>query len=494
MPGAIIDEEPLDVAIVGGGIVGLALAVGLLRRGIKVKVFEQARGFREIGAGIAFTANAIRCMNLIDPAIPTALRSGGSVATSEGGEKDPNDWLRWIDGSNQWQNEDPSYEKMLYKIDAGYKGFEGCRRDMFLEALAKVVPEDVIECRKRLDSLEERGVGEKIVLKFVDGTTAEADAVIGTDGIKSRVRDIILGSDNPRSYPTYTHKVAYRTMIPMPKAVEALGEYKAKNQHNHVGPNAHLIHYPINTTMMNATCFITDPNEWPDDTQMVLQGERKDLEAAFEGWNPCVQNIARLFPEKLDKWAVFDLWDYPMAFYNRGKICVAGDAAHASSPHHGAGACIGIEDALCLCTLMSHVLASVRENRENKGQALTAAFDTFNDIRRARSQWLVNSSRTVCDMYHQPEWADSTKRIKAETCFEELKDRSYKIWHFDYDGMLEEAVQGYRKRQEGYREAQEVYRKNREGAQVMPKASSEVHNGSMKAPNGSTEVCIRNTA
>ena len=274
--------------------------------------------------------------------------------------------------------------------------------------------------------------------------------VIGCDGIKSRVREVLLGEGNPASYPHYTHKVAYRALIPMEKAIGALGEYKARNQHNHIGPNAHLIHYPVaNQTMINATAFITDPNEWTNYKQMVARAPRTDLEDAFTGWNPCVRQLINLFPEELDKWAVFDLWDYPAPFYNRGKICLAGDAAHASSPHHGAGAGIGIEDVLCLCALIDQTNDSAWENPEkSKGHRLSLAFEAFNTIRRPRSQWLVNSSRRACDLYHQPEWADSTKWVKAETCFEELKDRSYKIWHFDYTSMVEAAVQEYKRRQE----------------------------------------------
>lgn len=239
----------------------------------------------------------------------------------------------------------------------------------------------------------------------------------------------------------------------MGKAIKALGEYKARNQHNHVGPNAHLIHYPVaNQTVINATAFISDPNEWPNDKQMVAPACRKDVEDAFAGWSPCVRAVASLFPETLDKWAVFDLWDYPAPFYNRGKICLAGDAAHASSPHHGAGACLGVEDALCLSTLTRQVDTSIRKNAATKGQALSAAFDTFDAVRRARSQWLVNSSRRVCDLYHQPEWGDPTRWVKAETCFEEIKDRSYKIWHFDYGAMMEETIAGYRQREEEFQE------------------------------------------
>lgn len=233
----------------------------------------------------------------------------------------------------------------------------------------------------------------------------------------------------------------------MDKAISALGEYKARNQHNHVGPNAHLIHYPVaNQTMINATAFVSDPNEWPDDKVTVVPALRKDLEDAFAGWNPCLTALIRHFPEKLDKWAVFDTWDYPAPFFNKGSVCLAGDAAHASSPHHGAGACCGIEDALCLVTLLQQVnatLATTPTTKTKKAEALAAAFEVFDAVRRTRGQWLVNSSRRVCDLYHQPEWGHPQKWTKAETCFEEIRDRSLKIWHFDYDGMMRDAVARY---------------------------------------------------
>jgi salicylate hydroxylase len=173
MPGVVTDEQPVEVAIVGGGIIGLVLALGLIKRNVKVKVYEQSRSLREIGAGIAFTANAIRCMGLLEPCIVEALRS---VATSNGDPKNPNDYLQWVDGYNQHNPEDPSEEKLLFKLYAGYRGFEGSQRSQFLDSLAKYVPEGVVEFRKRLDTLVERGNDEKILLKFHDGTSAEADA------------------------------------------------------------------------------------------------------------------------------------------------------------------------------------------------------------------------------------------------------------------------------------------------------------------------------
>ena len=459
-------EEPLTVAIVGGGIVGLILTIGLLKQNVKGAVYEQAQGFREIGAGIAFTANAIRCMESIDPDIVTALRSSGSVATSDSNGADPNDYLRWIDGYNQLNQNDPHHQRMLYKINAGHRGFEECRRDQFLESLVKLIPRELVHYGKRLETAEEPTEG-RVQLKFVDGSVAEADAgilttlvrvqfgssanlspdlVIGCDGINSRTRAVLLGADHPACNPGYTHKVAYRTLIPMGDAVAALGEYKAQNQQNHVGPHAHLIHYPVaGNKFINPTAFISDLCDWKDE-KMVTEGKKEDLISAFANWNLCVRNVVSLFPEKLEKWAVFDMWEYPAPRYNKGRICVAGDAAHASSPHHGAGACIGVEDCLCLTNLFGEISRAVGQPPTQKSQGIRTAFEVYNDVRRTRSQWLVNSSRRVCDFYHQPEWAEESKWIKAETCFEELKDRSYKIWNFDYTSMIEETIQGYRKK------------------------------------------------
>lgn len=171
-----IKDEPISIVIIGGGIVGLILAAGLVQNeGVRVKVYERARNFREIGAGIGFTARTIQCMEKINPAIVTALRSGGSVNASLD-DTDPNSYLRWIDGYTQHDVDEPEYQKPLFTLDAGHKGWETVRRDQFLEDLVKVIPDGVVELQKRLVQVDEKGVNDKIVLTFHDETSTEADA------------------------------------------------------------------------------------------------------------------------------------------------------------------------------------------------------------------------------------------------------------------------------------------------------------------------------
>lgn len=167
--------------------------------------------------------------------------------------------------------------------------------------------------------------------------------MIGCDGIKSRVRQALFGTEDPASFPQYTHKVAYRGLVPMDKAVDILGKWKANNFHHHVGPGAHLTHYPVaNHTALNVVVFLSDPEPWPQNVGMVTEGSRKDIEDFMQGWHPTVLGLVKLLPDTLIKWGLFDTGDFPAAFYNVGNVCIAGDAAHASSPHHGAGACVGV--------------------------------------------------------------------------------------------------------------------------------------------------------
>lgn len=173
MPGVIVDngDQPVEIAIVGGGIIGLVLALGLIKRGVQVKIYEQAGSLREIGAGVAFTANAVQCMGKIHSGIVKCLRA---VATANGDADNPNDWLRYVDGYHQY-SDDPREEKLLFKLYAGYRGFEGCHRAHFLSELVKIIPEGTVEFRKRLDTIIQKE-GENVELYFADGTTAQADA------------------------------------------------------------------------------------------------------------------------------------------------------------------------------------------------------------------------------------------------------------------------------------------------------------------------------
>jgi hypothetical protein len=139
-------KKPFTIAIVGGGIGGLALAIGLRHQGISVQIYEAASAFAEIGAGIAFGPNAISAMTLIDPAIREAFRR---LATKNGFEEETETWINFRCGLGE--------PTMIAKVRTGDQektGLSSVHRARFLDELAALIPKDISHFGKRLLSFQ----------------------------------------------------------------------------------------------------------------------------------------------------------------------------------------------------------------------------------------------------------------------------------------------------------------------------------------------------
>ncbi|KAJ5893431.1 Vacuolar basic amino acid transporter 3 [Penicillium taxi] len=426
---------PFNVAIVGGGIAGVTVALGLLSRGIPVKLYERAGCFHEIGAGIGMSPNAERAMLSLDPRIHAVFRKLATPNTE--------DWFQYVDGFYNSQIGDG--EDLLFKIYLGNRGFEGCRRSDFLAELAEMIPENCIEFQKEVISVTEAGYSDNeggvTVLHFADGTVAEADIVLGCDGLRSKIRQLILGVDNPASPPSYSHKFAFRGLIPMQKAREALGQDKSSTRYMHLGHNGHVLTFPVAMgTILNVVAFVTDPGDWPSKERLTLPAIKEEAIRYFTGFGPVVTSIMEMLDDKLDKWGIFDLFDNPVPSYvsEGGLIGLVGDAAHASAPHHGAGAGCAIEDALALAVILEDAVAVLQNSSDGaqRKRVLQAVLSTYNDVRHERTQWLVQSSRFIGEMY---EWQVPEINNDAIKGLAEAESRCRKIWDYDIDAMVKEA-------------------------------------------------------
>lgn len=425
-------RPPLDVAIVGGGIIGVVVALGFLHRGMRVTVYERASTFHEIGAAIAFTGVARECMQRLNPDMHEVLRQVG--------RKSPHEKVRYWDGFNPRTKEAAEMEEtsLLFDVPEGDLAFWACLRSHFLLGMAAQLPKGTMQFGKQLVEYVDAEGSDKVVLRFEDGTTAESDVLIGCDGIHSATRKLLLGADHPASKPSYTHKTVFRAIVPFADAVAALGSDKANDYCLHLGPDAHMISFPVNNNQMyNVFLAIHDYGEWKDPYAMTAPSTRDEILAALHGWGPHVREVVGLMPEKLIKYGVFDMADNPAPTYASGRVCLAGDAAHASSPFHGAGACMGVEDALVLGELLDqvqHLGVSARP------RALKAALQAFSAVRLERSQWLVQSSRDMGDIY---EWRYPTTGKDSAKCKAEFERRARKIWDFDVDSMVAESKREY---------------------------------------------------
>jgi salicylate hydroxylase len=216
-------KKDFHIAIIGGGIAGLTLAIALHMRNIPIAIYEQAAAFGEIGAGVSFSPNAVLAMKSCHQGVYEAFQR---VCTKNRWESKQDVWFDFLDGMS-----DSREAKFTIRNSLGQ---QGVHRASFLDEIVKLLPEDIARFGKKLAVIEQGCRDGRLTMSFEDGTTAEADAVVGCDGIKSTTRKIMFGHDHPCAKPSYTHKYAYRGLAPMDKAIEAVGEEVAVNACMHV--------------------------------------------------------------------------------------------------------------------------------------------------------------------------------------------------------------------------------------------------------------------
>lgn len=203
-------------------------------------------------------------------------------------------------------------------------------RAQYLDELVALVPDEVAHFDKRLESVEDEG--DHVVLRFHDGTTAKHSALIGCDGVKSVTRQIVIGKDHPAAHATFSGKYAYRGLIPMEDAANLMGDELARNSQMYFGHGGHILTFPIEKgKTMNVVAFSTKKDgNW--EGEWVKPVNKEAMFNDFQGWTVATQQILSLM-QKSDTWALFD---HPAApTYLKGRICLLGDAAHASTPHCG---------------------------------------------------------------------------------------------------------------------------------------------------------------
>lgn len=285
-------RKDFHVAVCGGGIGGLCLTIGLLRQNVSCKLYEAASAFAEVGAGVSFGPNTIRAMELIDPQIAKGFEN---CSTTNGWPEKKDTWFDFRTGQEKGTLGGVLAAANTHVADVktrgvGEIGQNSTHRAHFLNELVKLIPDEVPEFGKRLKNIDEKG--DKMVLTFEDGTTAEADAVIGCDGIKSRTREILLGKDHEAAHAVFSGKYAYRGLIPMDIAVDALGDELAKNSQMYMGEHGHVLTFPIEKgKTMNVVAFRTKPDGKWEDEKWVLASKKEDMVMDFAGWGDKVTSI-----------------------------------------------------------------------------------------------------------------------------------------------------------------------------------------------------------
>jgi len=290
---------------------------------------------------VGFSPNASRAMKLISPELHSAfeklrtpnkwdtkretwfdLRLGEDVGgtTEERGRKGPS-----VGGKRVREGD------FIGSIDLG-ETRGGVHRAHFVEAVQKLMPPGTARFGKRLVDVSQDHDGP-YVLTFSDGTAAQASSVVACDGIKSRCRQVLLGDTHPAAKARYTGKYCYRGLIPMPTAIAALGEEEATNSQMYWMQHKHLLTFPIaNGKTMNVVAFASK-GEWRSE-KWIIEASREEMYEDYEGCGEKVKTILQMMQQP-DIWSLFEHKDAET--YCKGGMCLIGDAAHASTPHQGAG-------------------------------------------------------------------------------------------------------------------------------------------------------------
>ncbi|MGD9884522.1 MAG: FAD-dependent monooxygenase [Reyranella sp.] len=384
----------LSVAIIGGGIGGLSAALALLREGFDVQVYEQAARFGEIGAGIQISPNASRLL----------YRYGLAEAMHRYGVRPRAVHQKRWDDARTLQRA-PLGPEVEARFGAPYFHFH---RGDLAALLAGAMPTERTHAGHRLVDVDERG--ERIVARFDNGASAEADLLIGADGIHSRVRHLVFGPEKPR----FTGCVAWRGLVPAERIAHLEIEVAS---HNWMGPGAHCVHYWVSAgRFMNVVCVV-EHGAWTSES-WTDKGRVEDVLALYEGWHPTVRGLISAFPETFI-WALHDR--LPLPRWSQGRVTLLGDACHPMLPMMAQGAAQAIEDGAALAALLKAMPDDV-----------PAALRRYEDVRKPRATRLQEASAANRVRFHLPDGPDQQKRDHAMAT---SGDRSFDniAWLYQHD-------------------------------------------------------------
>ncbi|MBD1865737.1 FAD-dependent monooxygenase [Cyanobacteria bacterium FACHB-471] len=306
----------MNIAIIGGGIGGLATANALFKKGFKVQVYEQAQALRPIGAGLSLTPNGLNSLNAIQPAIVESLRSAGSPMQTLTLKRSTGEVIASEPMTTMQQYGQPMLNIQWSKLQA---------------ILASTLPPEIIHLQHRCVGFEQQD--NKVEVHFANGKTVQADLLIGADGINSVVRQEIIGDGTP----TYAGRMSWRAVIQYPH--EQLSPNVAILVTASDGKNIVLIDIGEGYTFWSAGVLLADDSV----CQRASDAKVRVLEF-FAGWTEPVEAIIEATPE--EDIVERPIWDRPpLPRWSKGRVTLLGDAAHPVVPSLGQGANMAFEDA-----------------------------------------------------------------------------------------------------------------------------------------------------
>ena len=362
------------IVIAGGGIGGLAAALGLSRAGFPVVVLEKNPAFAEIGAGIQLGPNAFHSFDRLG--VGDAARRMAVYI----------DRLRLMDaiGGDEICHvalDEPFRERFGNPYAVVHRG------DLYRVFLDACRANANVDLRPSTEVVSYEQDGSRVTVMLASGGPIVGAALIGADGLWSKVRRKVVGDGPPR----VSGHTTYRSVIPTERMPEDLRWNAATLW---AGPRCHVVHYPLSDWKV-FNLVATYHNDAPEP----VAGKpvsREEVLAGFRHTHPIVQSII----EHGSDWKLWVLCDRdPVLNWTDGRVALLGDAAHPMLQYFAQGACMAMEDAVCVSYMA-----------EKFGGDFERAFAAYRDQRVLRATRVQLQSRAIGEHIYHPNGAHAALR------------------------------------------------------------------------------------
>jgi salicylate hydroxylase len=352
------------ILIIGGGIGGLAAALALALKGLPSVLLEQSAEFREVGAGIQLGPNVFRRFEAlgIRPAVEAIAVFPENLIMRDAltGEE-----VTRIPMGEQARARWGMPYAVIHRADLHNALLQACQAQ----------PRIMLRTSAKVTAWKDDGAGVSVTL--ADGEQVAGSCLIACDGLWSQVREQVVGDGKPR----VSGHIAYRAVLPAAEVPQ--GQFE-NNVVLWAGPKTHLVHYPLRRGELFNLVAVFHSNRYEEGWNAF--GDVEELNERFRNQQPQVHRLL----DKIESWRMWVLCDRePVANWTKGRITLLGDAAHPMLQYLAQGACMAIEDAVCLADKLAQSAADPN-----------AAFLAYQKERYLRTARVQVMARVYGDFYH----------------------------------------------------------------------------------------------